>query len=122
MKSELKQWPIQIKLIDFQHQSFDQATLLIAADCCAYAFKDFHDKFIKDKVTIIGCPKLDDIDYSNKLTEIISNNDIKKIVVVRMEVPCCMGIEDATRRAIKNADKDIELETYVITLGGEISA
>ena len=118
----LQQWPVQIKLIDPNHQSFDSSTLLIAADCCAYAYKDFHEKFMKDKITIIGCPKLDDIDYSNKLTEIISNNDIKKVAVVRMEVPCCMGIEDAIKRAISNSEKDIELESYVISLGGDIIA
>lgn len=118
----LQQWPVQIKLIDPKHQSFDEATLLIAADCCAYAYKNFHENFMKDKVTIIGCPKLDDIDYSNKLMEIINNNNLKKIAVVRMEVPCCMGLEDAIKRAITNSNKEIELESYVLSLGGEIIA
>ena len=122
MKSELKQWPVQIKLIDPNHQSFNDATLLIAADCCAYAYANFHQDFIKDKVTLIGCPKLDDIDYSQKLTEVIENNNINKIIVVRMEVPCCTGIKVATEKAIQNAAKDIEIENYVIGLDGELRA
>lgn len=121
-KSKLTQWPVQIKLIDPEHQSFDNATLLVAADCTAYAYADFHKDFIEGKTTLIGCPKLDDTDYSLKLTEIIEKNNINKIVVVRMEVPCCTGIKDAVLRAVENAAKDIPVENHVISLGGEIIA
>lgn len=122
-KSELRQWPLQIKLIDENHQSFNDNTLLVAADCTAFAYADFHKDFIKDKITIIGCPKLDDADYSIKLTEIFNNNSIKEVVVVRMEVPCCTGLEMMVKRAIENSEKnDIELKTVVIGLDGEIRA
>ncbi|MEG0283262.1 MAG: hypothetical protein RR543_04040 [Erysipelotrichales bacterium] len=121
-KSSLKQWPVQIKLIDPQHQSFEDSTLLVAADCAAYAYADFHKDFIDGKTTIIGCPKLDDVDYAIKLTQIIENNNINKIVVVRMEVPCCTGIKDALERAVVNSGKDIEVVNHIISLGGELIA
>ena len=120
--SQLKQWPVQIKLIDEHHQSFDDNTLLVAADCTAYAYANFHQDFIKDKTTIIGCPKLDNEDYSQKLTTILTDNDIKEVVVVRMEVPCCTGIEMMVKRAIENTAKDIELSRTIIGLDGEIRA
>lgn len=95
VSSQLRQWPVQIKLAPVNAPYFDGAKLLIAADCTAYAYGSFHQDFIRGKVTLIGCPKLDDVDYSEKLTEIIRNNDIKSVTVVRMEVPCCGGLEHA---------------------------
>lgn len=119
MKQKLKQWPIQIKLIDPNHPAFNENDLLIAADCCAYADSEFHQKFSENTI-LIGCPKLDDIDYSIKLKEVLTNNDIKKVTVVRMIVPCCYGIENMVRNAIKESGKDIELETYVIGIEGDL--
>lgn len=121
-KSNLSQWTIQIKLISENHESFNGKDLLIAADCCAFAYADFHKDFIKDKTTIIGCPKLDAVDYTSKLTEIIKNNDINSITVVRMEVPCCMGIAYAAKQALAASNKNITLEEVVIKLNGEIDA
>ena len=105
--SELIQWPVQIKLAPVRAPYFDGAKLLIAADCSAYAYGDFHRKFIRSHVTLIGCPKLDDVDYSEKLTEIIKNNDIKSVTITRMEVPCCGGIEMAAKKALQNSGKFI---------------
>lgn len=119
-ESKLRQWPVQIKLITETHESFNGNDLLIAADCCAYAYADFHKDFINNKTTIIGCPKLDDIDYTNKLEAIITNNDINSITVTRMEVPCCMGISYAAKKALENSGKNIELNEVVIKLSGEI--
>lgn len=119
-KSQLNQWPVQMKLIAEFHQAFDDNTLLIAADCTAYAYADFHQDFIKDKTTVIGCPKLDDVDYSNKLTTIFKENNIKDVIVARMEVPCCMGLEVMVKNAIENSGKDINLKTTVISLDGQI--
>lgn len=99
LTSELRQWPVQIKLVPTKAPYFDGAKLLIAADCTAYAYANFHHDFIKGKITVVGCPKLDDIDYSEKLTEIIRNNDIQSVTVVRMEVPCCGGLEHAAKTA-----------------------
>lgn len=122
-KSELRQWPLQIKLIDENHQSFNDKTLLVAADCTAFAYADFHKDFIKDKTTIIGCPKLDDVDYSTKLIEIFNNNNINEVVVVRMEVPCCTGLEMMVKRAVENSEKtNIEVKTTIIGMDGEIRA
>lgn len=120
MNKSLKQWPIQIKLIDPNHQAFNKNDLVIAADCVSYAYSDFHSKF-GDNTLLIGCPKLDDIDYSTKLTEILKNNDIKKVTIVRMVVPCCFGIENMAKRAVQESGKDIEVETYIVGIEGELS-
>ncbi|WP_423363637.1 hypothetical protein [Mycoplasma sp. P36-A1] len=120
MNSQLKQWPCQIKLIDPAHAAFDNNKLLIAADCAAYAYADFHKDFMQDNVTVIGCPKLDDVNYAIKLKEIIERNNITEITVVRMEVPCCGGISYAVETALKEIDKDIPLSTHVISVGGEL--
>jgi NAD-dependent dihydropyrimidine dehydrogenase PreA subunit len=118
--SNLNQWPVQIKLVPTNAKYFDNCNLLIAADCCAYAYANFHSKFMKNKVTIIGCPKLDDIDYSKKLSDIIINNNIKSVTVVRMEVPCCVGIEHATITALKNSNKMIPWQVVTISTDGKI--
>lgn len=119
-QSQLSQWPIQIKLVPINADYFNETDLLIAADCTAYAYGNFHNDFIKNKVTLIGCPKLDNIDYSDKLVAIIKNNNIKTITVTRMEVPCCGGIENALKIAIKNSGKDIPLKVVIITTDGSI--
>ena len=118
--SMLSQWPVQIKLVPVNAPYFDGANLLIAADCTAYSYGDFHNKFIKNRITLIGCPKLDEGDYTEKLTEIIKNNDIKSMTVVRMEVPCCGGIERAAVTALKNSGKFIPWQIYTITTDGRI--
>ena len=100
--SRLQQWPVQIKLVPVTAPWFDGAKLLVAADCTAYAYANFHRDFIKEHITLVGCPKLDMIDYSAKLTEIIRNNNIRSVTVVRMEVPCCGGIEMAVKNALQN--------------------
>ena len=104
---ELSQWPVQIKLVPVNAPYFEGANLLIAADCTAYAYGDFHSRFIRNRITLIGCPKLDEGDYAEKLTQIITNNNIKSLTIVRMEVPCCGGIENAARRALKASGKFI---------------
>ena len=118
--SELQQWPVQIKLVPVNAPYFDGANLLVAADCTAYAFAGFHKKFIRNRVTLIGCPKLDDVDYAEKLTEILQNNDIRSIKVVRMQVPCCGGIESAVKRALMASGKMIPWQVVVISPDGEI--
>ena len=118
--SRLSQWPVQIKLVPVNAPYFDGAKLLIAADCTAYAYAGFHEKFMKGHVTLIGCPKLDAIDYSEKLTEIFCNNDIRSISVVRMEVPCCGGMTYAVQRAIANSGKDIPCKVTVLSINGDI--
>lgn len=120
VSSELRQWPVQIKLAPVNAPYFDGAKLLIAADCSAYAYGNFHQDFIRGKVTLIGCPKLDDVDYSEKLTEIIKNNDIKSMTIVRMEVPCCGGIEHAAVTALKNSGKFIPWNVVTISIDGKI--
>lgn len=120
VSSQLRQWPVQIKLAPVNAPYFDGAKLLIAADCTAYAYGSFHQDFIRGKVTLIGCPKLDDVDYSEKLTEIIRNNDIKSVTVVRMEVPCCGGLEHATVTALKNSGKFIPWNVVTISIDGKI--
>ncbi|MGI6766532.1 MAG: 4Fe-4S binding protein [Lentihominibacter sp.] len=117
--SRLMQWPVQIKLAPINAPYFTDAKLLIAADCTAYAYGDFHNEFIKDHITLIGCPKLDEGDYSEKLTEIIKNNNIKSIKVVRMEVPCCGGIERAVITALKNSGKMIPWQIVTISTDGK---
>lgn len=118
--SNLKQWPVQIKLAPVNAPYFDGADLLISADCAAYACGDFHRKFMKDKVTLIGCPKLDMVDYSEKLAEIISSNDIGSVTVARMEVPCCGGIEYAARQAVSNSGRDIPLDIVTVGIDGKL--
>ncbi len=118
--SELNQWPIQIKLVPTTAPYFDGAKLLIAADCTAFAYAKFHQDFIKSHVTIIGCPKLDMVDYQEKLAEIIRLNDIKSIKVVRMEVPCCGGIEHAAVEALKNSGKFIPWQVITVAIDGTI--
>lgn len=118
--SRLEQWPIQIKLVPIKAAYFDNANLLIAADCTAYAYGNFHDEFIKGHVTLIGCPKLDMGDYSQKLKEIIINNDIKSVKVVRMEVPCCAGIVQATIKALKDSGKFIPWQVVTLSIEGKI--
>ena len=99
---------------------FDNANLLVAADCTAYAYGNFHEEFIRNRITLVGCPKLDEVDYSKKLTEIIANNNIKSVTVVRMEVPCCGGIENAAKRALQNSGKFIPWQVVTISTNGEI--
>lgn len=118
--SQLAQWPVQIKLAPINAPYFTGANLLIAADCSAYAYGDFHSKFMRNKVTLIGCPKLDEVDYSEKLTEIIRRNDIKSVTVVRMEVPCCGGIENAVKQALQNSGKFIPWQVVTISTDGRI--
>lgn len=119
-KSRLQNWPVQIKLAPIQAPYFKGAKLLIAADCTAYSYASFHKDFIKGKITLIGCPKLDDIDYSDKLTEIIRNNDISSVTIVRMEVPCCKGLEMATKKALQVSGKFIPWQVVTISIEGEI--
>lgn len=119
-ESQLMQWPVQIKLAPVNAPYFNGAKLLIAADCTAYAYGAFHEKFIKNHITLIGCPKLDMTDYSEKLAEIIRKNDIKSVSVVRMEVPCCMGIENAVKTALSISGKTIPWQVYTISLDGKI--
>lgn len=118
--SKLTNWPVQIKLAPLQAPYFNGAKLLIAADCSAYAYANFHQEFIKCKVTLIGCPKLDSIDYSEKLTAIIKNNDIQSVTIVRMEVPCCGGLEMATKKAIQESGKFIPWQVVTFSIDGKI--
>lgn len=118
--SRLSQWPIQIKLVPVKAPYFNKARILIAATCTAYAYASFHEQFIKDHITLIGCPKLDDVDYSIKLKEIISNNDIKSVTIVRMEVPCCGGLEYATKVALQQSGKFIPWQVVTISIDGKI--
>ena len=118
--SRLMQWPCQIKLLPAQAPFYDGAKLLIAADCTAYAYADMHEDFMKGKITLIGCPKLDNIDYSEKLTEIIANNNIKSVTIVRMEVPCCGGLQRAAETALKNSGKFIPWQVVTISRDGRI--
>ena len=118
--SELRQWPVQIKLVPVNAPYFDGAHLLVAADCTAYAYADFHRDFIRNKITLIGCPKLDEGDYSEKLTAIIRQNEIKSVTVVRMEVPCCGGIEHAVRTALQNSGKFLPWQVVTVSTDGRI--
>lgn len=116
----LNNWPVQMKLAPMQAPYFNGAKLLIAADCTAYAYANFHTEFIKDKVVLIGCPKLDAIDYSEKLTEIIRNNDIASVTIVRMEVPCCGGLEMAAKKALQESGKFLPWQVVTISIDGKI--
>ena len=118
--SQLSQWPVQIKLVPINAPYFNDANLLIAADCTAYAYGSFHNEFIRNHVTLIGCPKLDEGDYTEKLTAIIKNNNIKSVTVVRMEVPCCGGIENAVKRALQQSGKFIPWRIVIISTDGRI--
>jgi ferredoxin len=119
-ESELGQWPVQIKLVPVNASYFKDANLLVAADCAAYARANFHSGFIRGRITLIGCPKLDGVDYSGKLGEIIANNSISSVTVVRMEVPCCGGIEHAAAAALKNSGKAVPWRVATIRTNGEI--
>ena len=118
--SRLSQWPVQIKLVPVNAPYFDGANLLIAADCTAYAYGRFHEDFIKNRITLIGCPKLDEGDYADKLTAIITNNNIKSVTIVRMEVPCCGGIEQAAKRALQAGGKFIPWRVVTVTTDGQL--
>ena len=118
--SQLMQWPCQIKLVPVGAPYFDGANLLIAADCTAYAYGNFHADFMRNHITLIGCPKLDEGDYTEKLTAIIANNNIKSVKVLRMEVPCCGGIENAVKRALQASGKFIPWQVITVTTDGRI--
>lgn len=120
LDGELGQWPVQIRLVPTKAPHYDGRGLLISADCAAYASGSFHEKFMKGKTTIIGCPKLDPVDYTEKLTAILSNNDITDVTVVRMEVPCCSGLMKAVENAIKNSGKNIPLKKVTISSRGGV--
>ena len=117
---KLQNWPVQIKLAPVNAPYFNGAKLLIAADCTAYAYASFHQDFIRNKVTLIGCPKLDQVDYSEKLTEIIQNNNIQSVTIVRMEVPCCGGLEMAAKKALQNSGKFLPWQVITISIDGNI--
>lgn len=118
--SRLNQWPCQIKLVPAQAPFFQGAKLLIAADCTAYAYANMHEEFMRGKITVIGCPKLDDVDYSEKLTAIIRDNEIKSVTIVRMEVPCCGGLQRAAETALKSSGKFIPWQVITISRDGRI--
>ncbi len=120
LPSQLGQWPCQIKLIPVNAPCFDGAKLLIAADCTAYAYANLHQEFMRGKVTLIGCPKLDSVDYSEKLTEILRNNNIQSLTIVRMEVPCCGGLELAAKKALQASGKFIPWQVVTISVDGKI--
>ncbi|MCI9597600.1 MAG: 4Fe-4S binding protein [Firmicutes bacterium] len=120
VSTQLRQWPVQIKLAPLKAPYFDNAKLLIAADCTAYAYGNFHHEFMKGKITLIGCPKLDDIDYGEKLTEIIKQNQIQSVTVIRMEVPCCGGIEMAVKNALQASGKFLPWQVVTISTDGQI--
>jgi len=116
--SQLRQWPVQIKLAPLNAPYFENANLLVAADCAAYAYGNFHSDYMRNKVTLIGCPKLDGVDYGEKLTAILQRNNIKSVTVVRMEVPCCGGLEYAVREAMQNSGKMIPWQVVTLSTDG----
>ena len=118
--SQLNQWPVQIKLVPVSAPYFENANLLIAADCTAYTYADFHRRFMKNHVTLIGCPKLDSGDYADKLTSILAHNNIRRVTVVRMEVPCCGGIVHAVMDALKRSGKMIPWQVVTLSTDGEV--
>jgi hypothetical protein len=118
--SRLRNWPVQIKLAPVHAPYFNGAKLLIAADCTAYAYAGFHQDFMRNKVTLIGCPKLDQVDYTEKLTAIIQQNDIQSVTILRMEVPCCGGLEMAAKKALQNSGKFIPWQVVTIGIDGKI--
>lgn len=117
----LQQWPVQIKLVPTSAPYFDGAKLLIAADCTAYAYASFHEDFKNEKIVLVGCPKLDSVDYSEKLEEIIRSNNITEVTIVRMEVPCCGGLEMAAKKALQNSGKFIPWQVVTISIDGKLS-
>lgn len=118
--SQLQQWPVQIRLVPVEVPFFQGADLLVAADCTAYAYAEFHKEFIRGRVTLVGCPKLDSVDYAEKLTEILRNNEIRSVTVVRMEVPCCGGMENAVKRALQASGKFLPWQVVTISTDGKI--
>ena len=118
--SQLQQWPVQIRLVPVEAPFFQGTDLLVAADCTAYAYAEFHKEFIRGRVTLVGCPKLDSVDYAEKLTEILRNNEIRSVTVVRMEVPCCGGMENAVKRALQASGKFIPWQVAVISTEGNL--
>ena len=120
MPSQLGQWPCQIKLVPVNAPYFQGAHLLVAADCTAFAYANLHQEFMRGKITLVGCPKLDSVDYSEKLEQIIGNNDLKSITVVRMEVPCCGGLEAAVKNALVRSGKEIPWQVVIISVDGNI--
>lgn len=120
VSSQLTSWPVQIKLAPINAPFFQHAKLLIAADCTAYAYANFHQEFMKNKVTLIGCPKLDGVDYSEKLCDIIRMNSIESVTIVRMEVPCCGGLENAVKKALQESKKFIPWQVVTISIDGKI--
>ena len=118
--SRLKQWPVQLKLLPAKAPFYDGAGLLIAADCTAYAYARLHEDFMRGKVTVIGCPKLDGVDYTEKLSQIISGNDIKSVTILRMDVPCCGGLQRAAENALKASGKFIPWQVVTISRDGRI--
>ena len=120
VSSQLRQWPVQIKLAPLTAPYFDGANLLIAADCTAFAYGNFHQDFIRGKVTLVGCPKLDGVDYSEKLTEIIRQNNIKSVTIALMEVPCCGGLQIAAEKALRDSGKFIPWQVVTISVDGRI--
>ena len=119
-ESQLGQWPCQIKLVPMNAPYFDGADLLIAADCTAYAYANFHMDYMRGRITLIGCPKLDSVDYSEKLTGIIQLNNIRSVTVLRMEVPCCGGLEAAARAAVRDSGKTVPLQVVTVSIDGHI--
>ena len=119
-ESQLGNWPVQIKLAPIHAPYFDGANLLIAADCTAYSYAGFHQDFIRNKVTLIGCPKLDSVDYAQKLKAILAGNDIQSLTIVRMEVPCCGGLEYAAKKALQESGKFIPWQVVTISIDGKI--
>ena len=118
--SRLKQWPVQLKLLPAKAPFYDGAGLLIAADCTAYAYAGMHEDFMRGKVTVIGCPKLDGVDYTEKLSQIISGNDIKSVTILRMDVPCCGGLQRAAENALRASGKFIPWQVVTISREGRI--
>ena len=118
--SQLGQWPCQIKLVPVNAPYFQNAKLLIAADCTAFAYASLHQDFMRGKITLIGCPKLDNVDYSEKLTQIIQSNDIQSVTIVRMEVPCCGGLENAVKKAIQASGKFLPWQVVTVSIDGNI--
>lgn len=121
VESQLKNWPVQIKLAPAGAPYFDGCDLLVAADCTAFACGDFHGKLMKDRVTLIGCPKLDGVDYSEKLAEILSQNNVKSITVARMVVPCCGGLEFFVNTAVEKSGKSIPVEVVTFDIDGTVA-
>ena len=119
-ESQLRQWPVQIKLAPVNAPYFEGANILVAADCTAYAYANFHQKFIRGRIVLVGCPKLDEGDYTEKLTRIFSENNIKSLTIVRMEVPCCGGLERAAKNALQASGKFIPWQVETISVDGRI--